>query len=232
LNKNSAADAAYSVVIPAFDAAATLEAAIASLRRQTQSPRRIIVVDDGSRDATAAVARGCGEDILVMVQANAGPGAATNRGMAAVDTPLVAFLDADDLWLPHKAAAQIDLLAGDPTLDGVCGLGRQFFDGRDDAPDGKVQELWSRTSLMIRTARMRAVGPVIDPPGRRGDLVDWLARARDAGLRIEMQQQVVALRRVRPGSLSFGRSASDAGYLHVVKAALDRKRAQAAKNRE
>lgn len=230
MSNSSTADAAYTVVIPAFDAAKTLPAAIQSLRGQTCPPQAIIVVDDGSADATIAAARAAGPDIQVMAQANAGPGAATNRGVAAVRTPLVAFLDSDDLWLPGKAARQIDHLRADGTLDGVTCSARQFLDGREDTESGKVQEMWGRTGLMMRTTRVRDVGPVIDPPGRRGDLVDWLARARSIGVRIALIPEVLCLRRVRPDSLSFGRDARDRGYVHVAKAALDRRRALAAKN--
>lgn len=84
-------------------------------------------------------------------------------------------------------------------------------------------DLWGRTSLTIRTDAARAIGPVID--GGRGDMVDWLARGRELGLRIEMAPGVVALRRIRPDSLSYGRDLhKDRGYLLAVKRALDRKR--------
>jgi hypothetical protein len=79
---------------------------------------------------------------------------------------------------------------------------------------------------MIRTENARAVGPVIDPPGRRGDMIDWFARARAASLDIAMLPEVLVLRRIRPDSLSYGRGARDIGYLHVAKAALDRRRAR------
>ena len=94
---------AYSVVIPAFNAEATLGETIRSALEQTVPPAEILVVDDGSTDGTDAVAAGFADRVRVIRQDNAGPGAATSRGLAAVETPFAATLDADDLWLPGKA---------------------------------------------------------------------------------------------------------------------------------
>lgn len=79
---------------------------------------------------------------------------------------------------------------------------------------------------MIRTTAARRIGDMIDPPGMRGDMVDWIARGRDLGMEFEILQDILALRRIRPGSLAFGRDADkDRGYLIAVKRALDRRRA-------
>jgi hypothetical protein len=81
--------------------------------------------------------------------------------------------------------------------------------------------------MMMRTTLFAAVGAILDPPGGRGELVDWIARARETGARLEMLDEVLALRRLRAGSLSAGRSATlDRGYLHVAHAALVRRRAK------
>jgi hypothetical protein len=66
---------------------------------------------------------------------------------------------------------------------------------------------------------------MIDPPGVRcGEMIDWLARARELNIKLEMIPEVIALRRIIPGSLSYARETRGEGYLHVVKAALDRRR--------
>ncbi len=93
-----------SVVIPAYNAEKYIATAIASVRAQTRVPAEIIVVDDGSSDRTSEVARAAG--VTVIVQANAGPAAARNRGARAAHMPWIALLDADDRWLPEKLEAQ------------------------------------------------------------------------------------------------------------------------------
>ena len=96
------------VVIPAFNAAAYLPMALQSLQQQTLRPREVAVVDDGSTDDTAAVARQHGA--LVIQQQQGGPGAARNRGVRATTSPLLAFLDADDWFAPTKLERQVERL--------------------------------------------------------------------------------------------------------------------------
>jgi glycosyltransferase involved in cell wall biosynthesis len=96
--------ASYSVVIPAFNASRYIEAAISSVRAQTVPPVEIIVVDDGSTDGTAAAAKAAGA-FVVSLPMQSGPSTARNIGVKLTSAPLVAFLDADDLWLPEHAAS-------------------------------------------------------------------------------------------------------------------------------
>lgn len=214
----------YTVIIPAYDAAVTIGESIASIRAQSRVPRRIIVVDDGSTDETAAIAAPYAD---VIRQENAGPGAACNRGLVEVDTPFVAYLDADDLWLPEKAATQLAVFAATPSVAGVFARLRLFRHGMAPEPDAPVREGWGRTTMMMRTEAVRATGPIYDPrSGGRGDMVDWIARAREMGFVLEMLPSVLALRRIIPGSMSFGRDDRDVGYLDVARRALARRRAQ------
>jgi glycosyltransferase involved in cell wall biosynthesis len=93
-----------SVVIPAYNAATTIRAAVASTLRQTRPVLEVIVVDDGSADATADVVSAIGDSRIRLVsRANGGPSAARNTGIAEARGDLVAFLDSDDLWLPGYA---------------------------------------------------------------------------------------------------------------------------------
>jgi glycosyltransferase involved in cell wall biosynthesis len=94
-----------SVVIPAYNAAGYLAAALQSVAEQTSPPGEAIVVDDGSTDATAEIARSFGASVLSVT--NAGPSAARNAGTKAASGDYIAFLDADDVWLPEKLAAQL-----------------------------------------------------------------------------------------------------------------------------
>lgn len=111
-----------SVIMPAWRAAATIGRALASIAAQTEAPREVIVVDDGSDDGTAAAAEAMapqmnGIALKVVRQANQGPGAARNRALAEASAAWVAFLDADDEWLPDKIARSMaHLAAGDLVL--------------------------------------------------------------------------------------------------------------------
>ncbi len=104
-----------SVVIPAYNNASTLPEAIASVRSQVGPRREIIVVDDGSADATSEVLDGlAGPDLRVIRQENGGPGAARNTGIAAATGEWVALLDADDIWLSMKLRTQFAALERQP----------------------------------------------------------------------------------------------------------------------
>jgi len=93
-----------SVVIPAYDAGRFVAKAVATALAQTRPVLEVIVVDDGSRDDTAAVARAAGATVIS--QRNAGPGAARNAGVRAARGSWIAFLDADDAWHPEKLERQ------------------------------------------------------------------------------------------------------------------------------
>lgn len=104
-----------SVIIPAYNAAATLGETLESLRSQTWTDWEAIVIDDGSQDATGAVAEGLGDQrIRVLRYENAGQAIARNRGLAVAAGELVAFLDADDWWTPTALADRVAALRANP----------------------------------------------------------------------------------------------------------------------
>lgn len=96
-----------SVVIPCYNAERYIAATIESVLAQDQPGLEIIVVDDGSRDGSVALVRRQFPQVRVEQQANAGVAAARNRGLALARGEWVAFVDADDIWLPGKLAAQL-----------------------------------------------------------------------------------------------------------------------------
>lgn len=214
----------YSVVIPVWNGAETIAETLASVLAQDPPPAQVVVVDDGSQDATPQVLAGLSGPIRVIRQDNQGPGAATTRGLAEVDTPLVATLDADDLWLPGKIARQSAILAADPAIAAVfCPLAN-FRDDPATADFKGARGGWSRSTMLIRRDAVLRIGPIIDPPGRAGEMVDWFARAAEQGLVLHMMPEVLALRRIRPGSLTYGNAGLAASYLQVARAALLRRR--------
>jgi glycosyltransferase involved in cell wall biosynthesis len=107
-----------SVVMPAYNAATYIGEAIASVQAQTYLHWELLVVDDGSTDSTAAVVVGFSRldaRVRYVYQSNAKQGRARNNGIAHAQGELIAFLDADDIWLPHKLAVQVAAL----TTDGI-----------------------------------------------------------------------------------------------------------------
>ncbi|WP_264214794.1 glycosyltransferase family 2 protein [Leisingera thetidis] len=107
----SAAAPLVSVVMPAYNAAAVLGRAVASVRAQTLADWELLIADDGSRDGTGALARAeAAREPRIRVLAlpeNRGAAAARNLALAAARGRYIAFLDADDTWLPQKLARQV-----------------------------------------------------------------------------------------------------------------------------
>lgn len=102
------------VIIPLYNCAAFIEKAIASVQNQTVSVRKIIVVNDGSTDeGPRLVSEMSVKDkrILLLNGPNQGLSAARNKGIRAAEALLVAFLDADDLWMPDKIERQLAVMA-------------------------------------------------------------------------------------------------------------------------
>jgi glycosyltransferase involved in cell wall biosynthesis len=130
-----------SVIMPAFNAQAFIRQAVVSVLAQDYPHIELIVVDDGSTDGTLqALAEFAGQvrvPVRIESQANAGPAAARNRGLATARGELIAFLDADDLWLPGKLKAQVNYLQQHPDVAVVFGGFKRWeaqADGEFDVP--------------------------------------------------------------------------------------------------
>ena len=111
----------FSVIIPAFNAAATLVRAIESVRVQSWPAHEIIVVDDGSTDATIEIARQYGDAVRLIQQPNSGVSVARNTGAAAATGDWLAFLDADDWYEIDRIKLHAEWIAADPLLDFLTG---------------------------------------------------------------------------------------------------------------
>ena len=217
----------YSVVIPAYNAAHTIVESLESVLNQTVTPAQIVVVDDGSSDDTVAVARALSPLITVISQDNQGCGKASSVGISHSTQRLVATLDADDIWLPTKMEKQIVAMRANAEISLIFTKQRQFLHGEPDRGSGEVRDGLNRSSIVFYRTLFDEIGDIIDPPGNRGDLVDWLARAREAGHKFQVLDEVLSLRRIIPGSLSYGRDRSkDRGYLDVARRAMQRRKAR------
>lgn len=147
-----------SVIIPAYNSSRYLVEAIDSVLRQTRPAYEIIVVDDGSTDNTK-VALGPfieQKQIKYVGQRNAGPAAARNRGIELAAGDLIAFLDADDIWLPNKLERQLPLFL-DENVGLVYGPRIEFSDGREKTvnlprPTGNIFPLLIKSNFITNSS--------------------------------------------------------------------------------
>ena len=114
MNRPETEKVKISVVIPAYNSAQSIERAVNSVLAQTRPPEEIIVVDDGSVDNTADILKSFGDKVKYIRQENAGASCARNTGINAAAGNWIAFLDADDEWLPKKLELQTNALGQNP----------------------------------------------------------------------------------------------------------------------
>lgn len=218
-----------SVVIPVFNGERFLREAVQSVLDQGYSPAEVIVVDDGSTDGTADVARSLPGPVRYLHQHNQGPAAARNRGIEHAQGELIAFADADDLWPAGKLELQLPLLR-DAKIDIVLGRVQQV---RLSEMDGETQsEEFAEPafsvnlgSAVIRKSVFARVG-LFDETMRYSEDVDWFMRAREAGASIVTIDAVTLLYRQHEQNMTRGKSTTELNVLKALKRSLDRRREQ------
>ena len=125
-----------SIIMPMRNSAATVEATIRSVQRQTLEAWDLIVIDDGSTDRSADIVEGLGDARIRLVREPVGRGLAArlNQAIALCGGEYIARMDSDDLCFPERLARQIERLRSDPSID-VLGCGAVVFDAQG-APVG------------------------------------------------------------------------------------------------
>jgi glycosyltransferase involved in cell wall biosynthesis len=220
-----------SAIIPVYNGAEFLSEAVASIWQQNYHPLEIIIVDDGSTDETAKLAKSLGQDIRYTYQRNSGPAAARNKGLEMACGEIIAFLDADDLWPPDKLHIQVTRLIEDPKVDVV--LGRVKFVKLPGAPEIKIQ-FESPDSTLVNAYlgsgvfRKSAFGRVgnFDETLRYSEDQDWFLRAREQGISIVIIEQVTLYYRLHEHNMTRNKNTTDLQLIRVLKKSLDRRRRQ------
>ena len=209
-----------SVIIPAYRAAGTIARALESVARQTLRPREVIVVDDGSDDGTTAAAEACrallGDiRLTVLHQKHAGAGAARNRGIEASTSTYVAFLDADDEWMPEKLARTMPHMAGtanvlvshNPIVDDgdretVVDCARHFQATAGDRFASMYRRGYVSTSTVIaRRAAIIDAGGFDTGLANAQDFNLWLALLEPPGTPFHVFGEALSRYHVTPGSI-------------------------------
>ncbi len=219
------------VVIPAHNAERTLDEAIASALGQSLAPLEILVIDDGSTDATAAVAErhaaGSAGRVRLIRKENGGVASARNRGLAEARGDLIAFLDADDAWVPEKLAIQAAHLASRPEV-ALVGTGTHRWPGdAPPQPQGSpptvrrisrerlaVRNRLVTSSVLVRRSAVAQAGGFDEELHGPEDHDYWL-RIAELGA-IEVIDAPLTGYRVVPGSLSRRARSMEKGMRRIL----------------
>jgi glycosyltransferase involved in cell wall biosynthesis len=220
-----------SVIIPVRDGARYLEAAIDSVLQQERAAAEVLVLDDGSTDASPAIASGFGPPVRCIRRPPRGIGAARNAALSEAVGGLVAFLDADDLWTERALAVLGDRLDRDPQVALVFGHVRQFISpdiapelaARLKVPPG-AEPGYLSGGLLTRRTVFAQVGQFREDLVS-GEAVDWIVRTREAGIREVLAPEHVLWRRVHGENHGRRHMEARVDYVRVARAALRRRSA-------
>ncbi len=218
-----------SVIIPVHNGDKYLAEAIQSVFDQNHTGVEVLVVDNASTDATARIA--CGfPSVRYFFLEKKGVVNALNHGVQHSLGTLLAFLDADDLWKPHKLAVQLDAFRRNPALDVVFGHVEQFISAElesqvKDKLSIRITELPGhvRGAMLIKKASFYQVG-LFDNSLEYGEFLDWYMRAQDQELLEMMLPDVLIMRRIHGTNMGIVDRPNRNSYARLLKQGLDRRR--------
>jgi glycosyltransferase involved in cell wall biosynthesis len=226
------AEPIVTAAIPVRNGEAYLAAAIESVLRQSRPCDQVIVVDNGSTDSSAEIARGYAPAVTLVSEPHVGIGAARNAAVRAADGTHIAFLDADDLWEPEKTAVQLAALRAAPELQIVFGYVRQFVSldlGVEEAAALNVppepQPGMHIGAMLAARAAVDAIGPW-PADVKVSDGLSFMLRMRELGIASAMLRDIVTLRRVHGANHSLKNSGERTEFAHLLKRSLDRRRGE------
>lgn len=228
-------DALISCIVPVYNGERFLGEALDSVLAQSYKPLQVIIIDDGSTDNTAEIARGFGDRIVYQWQPHSGSAVAKNHAIRIAAGEFVAFLDADDLWLPEKIDRQMAVFRDQPSTE-LCFTQYQNFwmpDREEEErryanhPLSQSSSAWSIATLLTRRNVFDRFG-LFDEELRGNENMVWFLNAARQGAQIEMLNKVLMRRRLHGGNMSrLPQNRSGEFLLPIVKAWRDYKRDEA-----
>ena len=214
-----------SVIIAVYNSEQYLAEAIESALAQTYRPTEVIVVDDGSTDQTANIARSY-KELQYIYQPNQGVAVARNRGLEAAQGEFIAFLDADDMWVPNKLRLQVRYLVDHPHIGGTIGRMQNFLDPGVTVSQQAKSVLFERehVGLMTLVARKTVFEQAggFDPSYRVGSDFEWFTRAKDTGILMAILPEILLHRRIHDSNLCSDTPAVVSSLLRMFKSSIDR----------
>jgi glycosyltransferase involved in cell wall biosynthesis len=220
-----------SVIIPVYNGEKYLGATIESVIQQTYQSLEILVIDDGSTDNSAAIARSYPK-VNYIYQNNQGVAVARNTGIANSQGEFIAFIDQDDLWTSNKLAVQIDYLLKHPSLAYTITKMRTFLEPNIDKPAWLKAEFLNSDisayivgSLVARRFVFNQIGD-FNPIYKFGNDSDWFFRAIDGGFPVVVIPEMLLYKRIHDANESHKIQAMTDDMLKLVRASIQRKRQQ------
>lgn len=218
-----------SVIVAVSDGERYLSFALDSIFRQNYCPVQVIVIDGQSVDDTAAIAQSF-ESIKYICQAGHGLANGRNAGIEAASGEFIAFLDADDIWMPDKLHVQIGYLMRNPEIQYVNAWVQLFTDTECHRRSGYTQKFIEQAhigrtpgTLVARKSTFDVVGP-FSPDFRIACDAEWFVRANACKLSMFIIPKVLLHKRIHNANLSSNVGANRQELMTVIRQSIMRRR--------
>jgi glycosyltransferase involved in cell wall biosynthesis len=223
-----------SVIVPVYNGEKYLREALNSVLKQSVRPFEVLVIDDGSTDTTAEIAKQYGERLRYIKRSNGGAAAARNDGVKSATGNYIAFLDADDYWDKQKLALQLREIKKPGSANMIFALSAQFYSpetGEDfrqryQCPSQLVKGVHPGTLMMKREDFLK-VG-LFSTEYKTGEFIEWYQRAQEAGMTSAFLPEILMYRRIHPLNHGIVQKQHNDDYARIVKEMLLRRRKKAA----
>ncbi len=219
-----------SIILPVFNGETFVAEAIRSVQMQPLTDWELLCVDDGSTDGSVDRVLSLNEPRLRLIrQANQGPAAARNRGLAQAQGEFVAFIDADDLWPADKLARQLAVFMETPAVDVVVGLVQYLFAADAEPPayrfthEGNRVFYYQLGAGLFRKAVFERLGG-FNEFLRQSEDVDWYMRLKEQGVTLQTIEQTTLLYRIHDHNMTKESTLTTNSLMQVLRGSLSRRR--------
>ncbi len=217
-----------SIIIPVYNGEKYLAEAIDSVLAQTYRPIEIIVVDDGSTDRSANIAKSF-KEVMYHHQSNLGVSVARNVVLASARGEFIAFLDADDRWATDKLVKQVNYLLKHGHIDYTIAYQRILVEAGTTVPPFFKKDLllndhpaFVPSSLVVRKIVLEQIGGFDERYYNFYEDIEWFARARDAGIPMVILKETLLHRRMHGSNISMRKRHDFTQLLRILKKTIDR----------
>lgn len=219
-----------SVIVPVYNGERYIKEALDSALNQSVKPFEVLVIDDGSTDTTAVIAKQYGERIRYIRRNNGGAAAARNDGVKSATGHYIAFLDADDYWDKQKLALQLREIKKPGAANMIFGMVSQFYSPETDenfrrqyqCPSQPTNGAHAGNMLMTRKDFL-TVG-FFSTEYKTGEFIEWYQRAQEAGMTATFLPEVLMHRRIHPLNHGIVQKQHTNDFARIAKEMLLRRR--------
>ncbi len=210
-----------SVLIAAYNSEKFIDEALQSVWNQTYGNYEVIVVNDGSTDNTLAALEQWQEKITIINKSNGGISSARNAALAVSRGSIIAFLDADDIWLPNKLEEQLRFLEHNPDITVVFSWAQNvlhpIFQGpTQTTPSSSVIPAHIPSNCMAKREVFDQIG-TFNETVALGEFTEWYGRVVNAKIGIGSVPSLLVLRRIHGENIGIKEKHRFNDYLHILK---------------